>query len=296
MCWFRRQEQINGWRGNRRLTSKKTALPVGWLGCKIYTETSRCEACQKQVYINTHNKVTNRWANGWMESWLRNVEMMDPRPVNMRRQINTPSERRTELDDRMLAKVSTHRCTQKNPKTKQTNNSYSIILPTDIVKLRFSPFDSWMRVVVCVVSRTCSCYLLCCWTSHVSGQITIRFMCFLTPWQVNKAGANANKEVLSDFSEKKHLKKWQPNGVHRTFVPTLLSNMTRWLLQQNQPFDLPKDKQASIQRFRKKLNNNWLKWLCNQSCHWEKNKGLCNICNIVKVAFTTSNITVSPQS
>lgn len=62
--------------------------------------------------------------------------MMDPRPVNMRRQINMPSERRTELDDRMLAKVSTHRCTQKKPKTKQKNNSYSISLHTDIVKLK----------------------------------------------------------------------------------------------------------------------------------------------------------------
>lgn len=45
-----------------------------------------------------------------------------------------------------------------------------------------------------------------------------------------------------------------------------------------------------------KLNNNWLKWLCNQSCQWEKNNGLCNICNIMKTAITTCNITVSPQS
>lgn len=49
-----------------------------------------------------------------------------------------------------------------------------------------------------MVSRTC--HLPCSWTSDGSGQIRIWFICFLSPWQVNKAGANGNKEVLSDFT------------------------------------------------------------------------------------------------
>lgn len=238
MCWFHRQEQRNGWRGNRWLTSKKTALPVGWLGCQIYTETSRCEACQKQVYINTHNKVTNRWANGWMESWLRNVEMMDPWLV-VWRQINMPSERRTELDDRMLTKVSTHRCTTKQKQTKKKAKTTTITLGFIQTSLNLKFY----------FQTSCLCgqqnYLPCSWTSHESGQITIWFLCFLNLWQVNKAGANANKELLSDFWGVKN--KWKASGVHWTFLSTRLSNMTRWLLQRNHPFNLPKDKPGSVQ-------------------------------------------------
>lgn len=48
----------------------------------------------------------------------------------------------------------------------------------------------YTRVAVCVVSRTTRQLDL-----NGLGQSTIWFMCFLSPWQVNKAGANANKET-----------------------------------------------------------------------------------------------------
>ena len=46
-----------------------------------------------------------------------------------------------------------------------------------------------------------------------------------------------------------------------------------------------KTNRAQSKHYRK-WNNNWLKWLCNQSCQWEKNNGLCNVCNIMKTAIT----------
>lgn len=132
-----------------------------------------------------------------MESWLRNVEMMD-QWMDVRRQINTLSERRTELSNRMQrranhlaaypAKVSTHRCAP-HPQRNCHNP---------------------------MVSRTCR--LHCSWTSNGSVQIRIWFICFLSPWQVNKAGANGNKEVLSDFTPEQ--KNWQHSGVHWTFLST----------------------------------------------------------------------------
>lgn len=146
-----------------------------------------------------------------------------------------------------------------------------------------------------MVSR--SCYLPCSWTSHGLGQIMIWFMCFLRPWQVNKAGANANKEVLSDFSGKKTTKKekaalWCPLDI---FVNTSLQH-DPLIITTKLTFQSTKRPTGFSPNISHKLNNNWLKWLCNQSCQWEKNNGLCNICNIMKTAITTCNITVSPQS
>lgn len=97
----------------------------------------------------------------------------------------------------------------------------------------------YTRVAVCVVSRTCPT------TQQLdlngSGQSTIWFMCFLSPWQVNKAGANANKETKRCYQIFR--------GAGGTFLSTLLSNMTHWLLQQKQSLlsFLPKDKEGSVQ-------------------------------------------------
>lgn len=203
-----------------------------------------------------------------MESWLRNVEMMD-QWMDVRRQINTPSERRTELSDRMQrranhlaaypAKVSTHRCAP-HPQ-KNCHNP--------------------------MVSRTCR--LPCSWTSDGSGQIRIWFVCFLSPWQVNKAGANGNKEVLSDFTPE------HKTGSTLVFTGHFCQHHHRpptWSTDYYNKINLSiqqkTDKGQS--KYYHKSNNIGLSELCNQSLWWEENNGLCSVCKTMKTAVTICNI------
>lgn len=145
----------------------------------------------------------------------------------------------------------------------------SFVCMQALLKLKVCILPYWKtRIVVCVVNR--GFHLCRGWTSGGRGQIRIWFMCFLSPWQVNKTGANENKEVLSDFSGKKKTKKnlaalWCPLDifVNTFYLPTWSTDYCNKI---NLSIYQKADRAQS--KYYHKLNNIWQWGLCHQSLRW----------------------------
>lgn len=213
---------------------------------------------------------------------------MDPWLV-VRRQINMPSERRTEPDDRFAAGEGqqTHRCTHLSKKTKQ-NNNYPISLHTDIVT-----FESLYQDKSCCL----------CGQQNLLPNLELDLTWFRTDYNLVYVLLESvtGKQGWSQCKQRSVIWFFWGNKKGSPLVSTghfCQHSSPTW------PFDYYSKINLSIyqktnrvqSKYYLNLNTNWLKWVCDQSCQWQKNNGSCNVCNTMKTAITTCNITVSPQS